>query len=212
MATSNTAVVKTVLDRVGTTFVEQAQIPLRNTPSPLYRLLVLSTLLSARIRSDIAVAAAKELSSAGFRTPRRMAESTWQQRVDALGRGHYRRFDESTATTLGEGAELLLQEYGGDLRKLCNAADSSRQVSKRLQEFPGIGPTGAAIFLREVQGIWPEVSPFFDKKTLEGAKRVGLPTSVDALAELVEVADRPRLAAGLVRVALAPADEDPLAS
>lgn len=210
MGSSQQTAVKTLLQRFGTTFVEQAEIPLKDTPSPLYRLLVLSTLLSARISSDIAVAAAQELSTAGFRTPERMAESTWQQRVDALGRGHYRRFDESTATTLGEGAQLLLDEYQGDLRKLRDAADSTRQVSQRLQDFPGIGPTGAAIFLREVQGIWPVVSPYFDKKAMEGAERVGLPTEADRLAELVTMADRPRLAAGLVRVALDKSDENPL--
>jgi len=45
---------------------------------------------------------------------------------------------------------------------------------------------------------------------MEGAKRVGLPTEADRLAELVTMADRPRLAAGLVRVALDKSDENPL--
>ncbi len=32
-----------------------------------------------------------------------MSEASWQDRVDALGRGHYRRYDERTATMrLGE--------------------------------------------------------------------------------------------------------------
>jgi hypothetical protein len=42
-----------------------------------------------------------------MRTPRAMAEASWQQGVDALGRGGYRRYDERTSTMLGEGAELL---------------------------------------------------------------------------------------------------------
>ncbi|HIW46851.1 MAG TPA: endonuclease [Candidatus Yaniella excrementigallinarum] len=201
--------VETVLERFGTTFVEQAKIPLKDKPSPLYQLLVLSTLLSARISSDIGVAAAKELSAAGFRTPQHMVEATWQQRVDALGRGHYRRFDESTATMLGDGAQLLLDEYSGDLRKLRDAAETTRQVANRLQQFPGIGPTGASIFLREVQGIWPDIGPYFDKKAMQGAQQIDLPTEADELAELVDVKDRPRLAAGLVRVALDKSD-DPL--
>lgn len=29
-----------------------------------------------------------------------MLDATWQQRVDALGRAHYVRYDESTATAL----------------------------------------------------------------------------------------------------------------
>lgn len=82
----------------GRTYAEEAGIRLKDTPQPLYRLLVLSLLLSARIRASVAVAAARELHEAGLRDPRRMAEADWQQRVDALGRGGYRRYDERTAT------------------------------------------------------------------------------------------------------------------
>src|SRR5699024_8619499 len=149
----------------------------------LYQLLVLSTLLSARISSDIGVTAAKELSAAGFRTPQHMVDATWQQRVEALGRGHYRRFDESTATMLGDGAQLRLDDDSGDLSKLRDAAETTRQVSNRLKQYPGIGPTGAAIFLREVQVIWPDTRPYFDKKAMQGAKKVHLPTDAGELAE-----------------------------
>lgn len=210
MERSRQRAVSRLLEVFGTTYARQAQITLQDTPSPLYRLLVLSTLLSTRISADIAVAAASELSSAGLRTPRRMAEATWQQRVDALGRGHYRRYDESTATRLGEGAQLLLEDYQGDLRRLRDAAGSRDEVLDRLQAFPGIGPTGAAIFVREVQGLWPGLAPFLDKKALDGARRLGLPTDPEQLDALVERADRPRLAAALVRVALDRSSGDPL--
>src|SRR5699024_7260765 len=92
----------TLLEHSAQTFAAEARITLRDKPSPLYRLLVLSTLLSARISSDIAVAATRELSRAGLRTPEHMRDATWQERVDALGRGHYRRYDERTATMLGD--------------------------------------------------------------------------------------------------------------
>src|SRR5699024_12028770 len=75
----------------GRTFAADAEITLRDKPAPLWQLLVLSLLLSARISSDIAVATARELFSAGWRTPEHLRESTWQERVDALGRGGYRR-------------------------------------------------------------------------------------------------------------------------
>jgi len=184
--------------RHGTTFAEEANITLRDKPSPLYRLLVLSTLLSARIRADVAVSAARELSAAGYRTPRAMHEATWQHRVDALGRGGYRRYDERTATQLGDGANLLLERYRGDLRRLREVEDP-RTTATRLQDFPGIGPTGAAIFCREVQGLWDELAPTLDPKVLAGAERLGLPASAGRLAALVAPADLPRLAAGCVR-------------
>lgn len=210
MSRSHEDTVRALLDRHGQTFAEQAGIRLTDEPSPLYRLLVLSTLLSTRISADIAVHAARELSAAGWRTPQRMLAATWQQRVDALGRGRYRRYDESTATRLGDGAGLLLDRWDGDLRRLHEDAGNVDGVLKRLQEFPGIGPTGAAIFTREVQGVWPSAAPFFDRRALAGAERAGVPTAPEALSALVPATDLPRLAAALVRVALGRTDGDPL--
>lgn len=188
----------TLMDRHGTTFAAEAGITLRDKPSPLWRLLVLSLLLSARISSDIAVAAARELSTAGYRTPRAMADSTWQQRVDALGRGHYRRYDERTATMLGQVAEAVLDDYRGDLRRLHSA---SNDIESDLQQFKGIGPTGAAVFCREVQGVWSDLAPYVDSLAADGAERLGLPRSADRLAGLVPAKDLPRLVAACVRAA-----------
>jgi hypothetical protein len=198
-------ITRALLDGYGRTYAEQAGITLRDTPQPLYRLLVLADLLSTRIRADVAVAAAGELSAAGMRDPRRMAEATWQERVDALGRGGYRRYDESTATRLGEGAEIAQQRYGGDLRRMRDAADGDMDALRgRLREFPGIGPAGADIFLREAQAVWPQVAPYFDDKAAQGARALGLPGSPGKLAGLAEdaEADPAVLAAALVRVAL----------
>ncbi|MGP5708386.1 endonuclease [Brachybacterium alimentarium] len=202
MTRSHRQIAAALLEDHGTTYAHQAGIRLADKPSLLYRLLVLATLLSTRIDADIAVAAARELSAAGFRTPQRMLDATWQQRVDALGRGHYRRYDESTATRLGDGAQLLLDTYRGDLRSLRSAGDGPQGVLERLQDFPGIGPTGAAIFVREAQGLWPELAPFFDRKALDGARRLGLPEDPETLDTLIDPADRARLAAALVRAAL----------
>ncbi|MDX3771397.1 MULTISPECIES: endonuclease [unclassified Streptomyces] len=198
MSKKNEAVVRALLDLHGQTYAAQAGIKLRNTPAPLYQLLVLSLLLSARIRADTAVAAGRALFGAGMRDARRMAEATWQQRVDALGEGGYRRYDERTSTQLGDGAKQLLERYKGDLRRLREGTDPR----KLLREIPGIGPTGVNIFLREAQALWPEFAPYLDRKTLDGAERLGLSISPKTLASLVEDADLPRLAAGLVRTAL----------
>jgi hypothetical protein len=195
-------VVRRLLDRHGRTYAEQAGIRLADKPSPLYRLLVLSVLLSARISAGVAVAAARELSTAGYRTAQRMRDATWQQRVDALGRGHYRRYDERTATMLGDGAELLLDRWEGDLRRLHAEADDVRQVERFLQDFPGIGPTGAAIFCREVQGVWTDLAPYVDDRARRGAERLGLPSDPARLARLVTADDLPRLVAGCVRASL----------
>lgn len=194
-----------VLHEYGRTYVREAGIRLRDTPAPLYQLLVLCVLFAVPIRADTAVAAARELFAAKLRTARAMAEADWQFRVDALVRAHYRRYDESTATALGDGAKLLLARWHGDLRALRAQADGDpARLRELLQEVPRIGPTGADIFCREAQAVWPELRPFVDAHVREGASRLGLPESPDSLAELVPPGDLVRLADGLVRIALAP--------
>ncbi|MCR4513408.1 endonuclease [Aeromicrobium sp. 50.2.37] len=193
----------TLLDRHGTTYAEEAGVTLRDRPSPLWQLLVLSLLLSARIDARIATASARELFRAGWRTPQRMRDSTWQQRVDALGRGGYRRYDERTATQLAEAADLVTDRWRGDLRRLRDAADGDVDaMASSLREVKGIGPAGASIFLREVQGVWPSVAPYVDDLAARGAERAGLPHTGPGLARHVGSEDLPRLVAACVRVAL----------
>jgi endonuclease III len=197
------ALVRTLLDRHGRLYAEDAGISLTDRPAPLYQLLVLATLLSTRIRASVAVAAARELFAAGLRTPQSMEAASWQERVDALGRGHYRRYDERTATMLGSGARLCLERWRGDLRRLHQEANGDRAALRRLlTEFPGVGPTGVDIFLREAQAVWGDVRPFTDRRMQAGAKRLGLPATPDTLAGLVAGKDFPRLASALVRVSL----------
>jgi endonuclease III len=185
------------------TYAKDAGIRLADKPGPLYQLLVLTELLSVRISADIAVDAARELFRAGYTSPQRMRDAGWQDLVDALGRGHYRRYDESTATRLRENATLLLDRYRGDLRRLAADAHGDRKrAAALLQQFKGIGPTGADIFLREVQDVWPWVRPYFDKRALDGAKRVGLPRDADRLADLSPRGHTAQLAAALVRADL----------
>jgi hypothetical protein len=192
-----------LLDAYGRTFADEAGISLRDTPAPLYQLAVLSLLSSIPIRANMAVAAARELFAAGLRTPARMAGATWQHRVDLLGRAHYRRYDESTSTALGEGAQIVIDRWQGDLRRLRGEAlhDPCR-IRTLLQELPRIGPVGADIFCREAQGVWPELQPSFDRRAAQGARGAGLPTEPHKLAALVPQEDVTRLAAALVRSTL----------
>ncbi|MFK0067349.1 endonuclease [Streptomyces sp. NPDC091046] len=203
MAPGQRRTVRELVDAHGQTYAEEAGIRLKDTPQPLYRLLVLAHLLSARISASVAVATARALSEAGLRDARRMADATWQQRVDALARGGYRRYDERTATQLGGGAELLTERWGGDLRRLRDEADGDvRELRRLLQEFPGVGPTGADIFLREAQLVWPEAGPLLDRKALQGAERLGLPSDRDRLLSLAGKTEPAVLAAALVRAAV----------
>jgi endonuclease III len=199
----NKEVMGELLRRHGQTYAAEAHIHLKDTPQPLYRTLVLAHLLSGRIRASVAVSTSRALHEAGLRNPKRMTEATWQERVDALGRGGYRRYDERTATQLGEGGRILIDHWGGDLRRLRQQADDDADELRRLlRELPGVGPLGADIFLREVQDVWPEFGPFVDSKALQGAERLGLPQRTSDLVRLADEAPNAQLASALVRAAL----------
>jgi len=203
MAARPELIARELLARHGRLYAEDAGIRLADRPAPLYQLLVLATLLSAPIAADTGIAAARELFAAGYRTPKAMSEASWQDRVDALGRGHYRRYDERTATMLGDGADLLASKWHGDLRRLRDEGGDAGGITSRLTEFPGMGPTGASIFLREVQDVWPVVAPYADAKVTSGAHRVRLPADRETLTRLLADSGQPaRLAAALVRVSL----------
>ena len=162
-----------------------------NDPKNLFCLLIGSLLLSARIGHELAMRSARILFQRGWTTPQKMAKTTWEQRVKALDEGGYVRYDERTSTMLGETAQMVIDKYAGDLRKLREAArvgdgrpDPARE-RKLLKEFKGIGDVGANIFFREAQLVWPELYPFADDRILQTAKQVGLPPQPGKLAELV---------------------------
>ena len=194
-----------VLRRYGTTYAQEGGSRVeKNTASALYQLLTIALLLSARIAAANAMEAATALRKAGFTTPGKMAQTSWQQRVDVITWHGYKRYDERTATLLGQTAELVLSRYRGDLRRLRERAQRDPAQEKTLlKEFKGIGDTGADIFLREVQLVWEEVYPYADKKVLKAAGKLGLPSEAGQLSTLVAREDFARLTAGLIRVDLA---------
>lgn len=197
-------VARALLDDSGRTYAREAGARLEeNTPAPLFQALVVSLLLSARIGADIAVQAAKTVFDEGWTTPQKMANSTWERRAQVLNEAGYARYDNRTATMLGDTAELLLERWQGDLRNLRDEAERNPdQEQELLTEFSGIGPMGAAIFCREAQGTWDELYPFADDKVLEQAGTLGLPKSPEALSELVSKRDFPRLVAAIMRVGI----------
>jgi endonuclease III len=204
-------VARAVLARYGTTYAEEAGIRLADEPAPLFQLLVLAQLLSARIGAGVAVTTATELFMAGWTTPARLRDAGRGSVVAALGRSGYRRYDERTATQLREMASLVLDRYSGDLRGLAAAAEEDTdRASALVQEVKGIGPTGAAVFLREVQAVWSWVRPYLDDRARQGARRIGLSDDDRTLAALVEPEDLGRFAAALVRISRLPAGQDPL--
>lgn len=197
-----TTLVRRLLKVAGTTYAEESGIRLEDKPMPLFQLLVLTMLASKPINAEIAARAARELFDAGLRTPHAVIDGTRSTAIDAFGRAGYTRYDESSATRLCELATSVRDEYAGDLRKLANRCEHDvARASEALQEFTGIGPTGADVFLREVQSVWPWVRPYFDARAVAAAKDLHLPTSAERLGDLAPRHPE-RLAVALVRVSL----------
>lgn len=195
-------VVRRLLKVAGTTYATEAGVKIRDKPMPLFQLLVLCMLASKPIDAAIAMGAGRELFKAGLRSPKAVLASDRRTMISAFGRAHYVRYDESSATRLTDMAERVCDEYHGDLREIAEACGHDVAAAKRiLKKFKGIGDTGADIYLREVQDVWPWVRPYFDGRATAAAKQLGLPAQPAKLGALAPQANS-RLAAALVRASL----------
>jgi endonuclease III len=190
------------MQAAGKTYAEEAGITLRDKPMPLFQLLALCMLASKPIDATIAMRAARELFRARLKTPASVLAARRDTMIEAFGRAHYVRYDESSATRLVDIAAAVRDDYGGDLRALAAAGDHDIDAAKRLlKRFKGIGDTGADIFLREVQDVWTWARPHFDQRTIAAARDIGLPADPYELARLAP-RNTAKLAAALVRLSL----------
>lgn len=203
-------VVRVLLDRYPASYGQEVGAdPGSGRPSDLFRLLTAALLFSARISADIAVAAARALADQGWDTAEKMAGATWAQRAKTLNEAGYARYDERTSTMLGETAALLLDRYGGDLRRLREEAGRDPDAERRLLKgCKGLGDVGVDIFFREVQAAWDELHPFVDDKALATARQLDLAHDPAALAGLVPAGQLPTLLGALVRTDLDDAVEE----
>lgn len=203
--------VERLLTRAGTTYAEEAGVRLKDTPMPLFQLLVLCMLASKPIDATLAMRAGRELFGDGVRTPDAALAAERRAVIEAFGRASYARYDESSATRLCDIATAVRDDYHGDLRRLADAAGEDTAAAKELLTgFTGIGDTGADIFLREVQDTWTWVRPYFDGRARDAAKQLGLPADADRLGALAPRRNA-ALAAALVRVSLDDALRDEIA-
>ena len=119
-----------------------------------FRWLVACQLFGARISQQIAARTFAELDKAGLTSPRKLANADWQHVVDILGKGGYRRYDESTARELIAMGRDMVDRYGGSMKKLRESTHNTTELAAELQRFKGIGPTATSIFLRDMSSVW----------------------------------------------------------
>lgn len=88
-------------------------------------------------------------------TPDAILQAGWDKLVEVLDRGHYVRYDFSTATKLLDVCQQLKEKYHS-ITDLLQQSKSLDELSSRLQEFKGIGLKTAEIFLRDIKPIFAE--------------------------------------------------------
>ncbi len=194
-------IVNALLETHGRTDSEESGVDLSMVgPSAQFRWLCASLLLSARIKADIALNAARALVAKRWTTPTKMAESIREEPARTRNQAGYARYDQRTSTIFGDHAELLLEKSAGDQRKPREA----ERERKLLKESKGIGDVGAEIFFREMQMAWEELASSADKKALEATKKLGMDGDPVKLTEMARQARAapPRLLAALVRCGL----------
>lgn len=120
--------------------------------SSLFKWFLASFLFGNRISQEVAAATWRVLVEVhGCDTPRKLCSFTHAQLVRRLGEGGYRRYDESTATRLSLLCRTLMDEYGGRIGGIAEAAETRDDFERRLLAFKGVGPVTSGIFMREAE-------------------------------------------------------------
>jgi endonuclease III len=132
-------------------YSEELNLDLRKSEDR-FKWFLASVLFAKRISSEIAKRTYRRFEEEGLTTPERIFEAEWDRLVEVLDSGGYVRYDFSTASNLLESMGMLLADYG-DLDRLHEDSEGSRDLERRLMELKGVGPVCANIFLREMRGI-----------------------------------------------------------
>lgn len=86
--------------------------PLEPTPEVLLALVIDSMLKSTRISHLLAQKTSIAVFKAGYHDINVLSNTTWEERVQVLSDGGYNRYRETTATKLGDLAQLVNEKYG----------------------------------------------------------------------------------------------------
>lgn len=139
-----------------------------------FKWLLAALLYGTRISEQLASRTWREFAAHDVLAPQRIIDTGWGGLVAILDAGGYVRYDFKTATKLLGVCAALLHDYGGNLDALHAAASGPRDLEARLKALgKGIGDTTAAIFLRELRGIWSKAAPPLSPLALAAAQALG---------------------------------------
>ena len=137
-------------------YAEELGIDLSSKQEAEYFKWFLACLLFGKpIQQEVAKRTYFEFVNDGLTNPDAIIQAGWDKLVEVLDKGHYVRFDYSTATKLLDVCRALKEKYG-TITNLLKQGQSMDELSSRLQEFKGIGQKTAKIFLRDIRPVFLE--------------------------------------------------------
>jgi len=121
----------------------------------LFKWFLACLLFGKPIQQEVAKRTYFEFEKEGLLSPEKISKTSWNKLVEILDRGHYVRYNFSTATKLLNICKELKEKYRS-LKNLIKVSKNKKDLAKRLQEFKGIGPVTTRIFLRDLKSIYKE--------------------------------------------------------
>jgi hypothetical protein len=160
-----------LLEHYGELYSEELGIDVRKEP---FKWFLASMLFGARISTSIAKKTYNAYKAEGLTSPEKIAASNEVTLIGIHGRGGYARYDGITAEYVIGVAKKLLEDYNGEIEKLDKISENPDDLERRLQEFRGVGPVTAKIFLRELRDIWENADPQPTSIEISAAKNLGI--------------------------------------
>lgn len=124
--------------------------------SEVFKWFLACLLFGKPIQQEVAKRTYVEFVREGLINPDAIISAGWDKLVEILDRGHYVRYDFSTATKLLDVCKKLKQEYQ-TIANLLKSAKNRKSFEENLLGFKGIGPKTVSIFLRDIAPIWPNL-------------------------------------------------------
>jgi endonuclease III len=121
-----------------------------STDQGLFDWLLASLLFGRPVPQKAAASAFRKFKADGWDTPEHFTADDHHPLWHELWDGDYHRMSSVMSEELHDVMGALIADYGGSVARLVRTARSRAEVSARLEQFKGVGPKTAEIFLREV--------------------------------------------------------------
>lgn len=120
------------------------------TEQELFKWFLACLLFGKPIQQHVAERTYFEFEKAGIVSLDTILNAGWHKLVSVLDKGHYVRYDYSTASKLLSICKQIKKKYGS-LGNLMKESEDMIDLKRRLEDFDGIGPVTARIFVRDVR-------------------------------------------------------------